>query len=95
MPYNSLQEATSTIQVPKGYLLREPISVVHSNRWGEVNLTVVQQPDTGVLKASLRIQSTGTYDGPGGYGPLKDFLQWVRAGVFPVITLEKNREPAS
>lgn len=95
MPYKSLQEATSTIRVPKGYLLREPISVVRSNRWGEVNLTVVQQPDTGELKATLRIQSTGTYDGPGGYGPLKDFLQWVRAGVYPEITLEKGGEPRS
>lgn len=95
MPYRSLQEASSTIQVPKGYRLREPIRVTHSNRWGEVNLTVEQDPSSGELKSALRIQSTGTYDGPGGHGPLKDFLQWVRAGVYPEVTLEKGLEPES
>jgi len=95
MPYRSLQEASSTTHVPKGYVLREPIGVSHSNRWGEVRLTVDQDPATGDLKAALKIRSTGTYDGPGGYGPLKDFLQWVRAGIHPEITLEKSREPKS
>jgi hypothetical protein len=95
MPYKSQQEATSIIQVPKGYVLREPMGVTQSNRWGDVFLTVVQLPETGEVKATLRIRCTGTFDGPGGYGPLKDFLQWVRAVTNPEITLEKSEEPRS
>ncbi len=95
LSYRSLQEASSTIQVPKGYLLSAPIEISHSNRWGSVDLSVKQNPATGDLTAYMKIASTLVYDGPGGYAPLKDFLQWVRAAVHPEITLEKSGVPGS
>lgn len=95
MPYKSLQTAVSIIQVPKGYRLTEPIEVHHSNRWGEVHLTASQDSDTGELTARMQVQTMAVLDSPAGYGPLKDFLQWVRAAVQPSITLEKAGEPGS
>jgi len=93
MPYKSLQTAISVIQVPKGYRLTAPINIQHSNRWGEVSFTAWQDPDTGELTASMKVQTMTVLDGPAGYGPLKDFLQWVQAAVQPAITLERSGTP--
>lgn len=95
MPYKSLQTATSIIQVPKGYRLPAAINIQHSNRWGEVSLTAWQDPDTGELTVGMKVQCMAILDGPAGYGPLKDFLQWVRAAVQPSITLERSGAPES
>lgn len=90
MPELSIQEAHSAVHVPKGYLLKAPISYYHSNRWGAVSLRAKQDPATGDLQVDHRINVSGFLLGPDGYKELKDFLQWVRYASTPELTLEKE-----
>ncbi|BDU77852.1 hypothetical protein [Mesoterricola sediminis] len=89
MPYLGVQEAMSIIKVPKGYVLREPIRVNHSNRWGSVLLRAVQDPDSGDVRVDMRRSTSGFLEMSDGYVPLKEYLQWVRAVSYPEITLER------
>ena len=87
-----VDEAHSTVHVPKGYLLHAPIRFSHSNRWGQVNLQARQDPATGDLQVAMKIRTTGFMARPDGYQDLKDYLQWVTFAAFPEITLERAED---
>lgn len=93
MPHRIMEEAVSTIHVPKGYVLPGPIENVHANRWGTVTLRVHQEDGTNDLKAAMSIKASAFTDDSRGYPALKDYLEWMRAAIYPVITLEKRGAP--
>ncbi len=94
MPFLGIQEAQSTIKVPSGYVLPAPVILVKSTQWGTVLLEVRQDPSSGNLSARMRASTLSSYNFPAAYGSLKDYLQAVRAVVYPEVTLEKSAEPA-
>ncbi|WP_316413739.1 hypothetical protein [Mesoterricola silvestris] len=93
LPFMGIQEARSTVKVPRGYVLPAPVVRVKSTQWGTVLLEVRQDPASGDLTARMKASTLSAYNLPAAYGSLKDYLQAVRAVVFPEVTLEKSAEP--
>ncbi|HLO68524.1 MAG TPA: hypothetical protein VK188_15985, partial [Holophaga sp.] len=85
-----VQEATSVIKVPKGYVLREPLRVSHSNRWGSVLLRATQDPGSGDLRVDMRRSTIGFLEPVESYAAFKDFLQWARSVSSVEILLERS-----
>ena len=94
MPFLGIQEAQSTVKVPRGYVLAAPVVRIKSTQWGTVLLEVRQDPDSGDLTARMKASTLSAYNLPAAYGSLKDYLQAVQAVVYPEITLEKSAEVA-
>jgi hypothetical protein len=92
MPFRRTQKAVSTLQVPKGYLLREPLEDSHANRWGEVALHATQNAATGLVTVEATVVLDACASEADGYGDLKDFLQWVRAATSLELTLEREAD---
>jgi hypothetical protein len=89
LPYLGLQEAVSTVKVPKGYLLREPVVTTDETTWGTVALEVRQDPASGDLKARMKVSTLVNQKDGGHYPSLQAYLKLVRSAISPRITLEK------
>ncbi len=88
LPYRGIQEATSTVQVPKGYVLAKPVQSSEETPWGKVLLEVRQDPATGVVTARFEawtLRNLGRED-----TGLKSHLDLVRNAIFAKVTLEKT-----
>jgi hypothetical protein len=94
MPFLCIQEARSTVKVPRGYTLAAPVARIKSTQWGTVLLEVRQDPDSGDLTAHMKASTVSAFNLPAAYASLKDYLQAVRSVVYPEITLEKSAEAA-
>jgi hypothetical protein len=89
LPYLCTQEATSTVKVPKGYLLPQPVASSRSTPWGSVLLEVRQDPGTGDLLARLRVSTLAAYNYATAYPSLKDYLKLARAAFQAEVTLQQ------
>lgn len=89
LPSTGVQEATSTVKVPAGYVLPKPVVSTRSTQWGTVILDVRQDPGTGELTARMKVSTLGVYNHPAAYPSLKDYLNLMKLAVAPEVTLEK------
>lgn len=89
LPWLGVQEATSTVKVPKGYVLAKPVTSTRSTQWGTVILDVRQDPGTGDLNARMKVSTLAVYNHAITYQTLKDYLNLVKLAVAPEVTLEK------
>jgi len=88
LPYLGVQEATSTVQVPSGYVLAKPVQSTEETPWGKVLLDVRQDPATGVITARFEawtLRSLGRED-----TGLKNHLDLVRNAIQAKVTLVKE-----
>ncbi|NTV75912.1 MAG: hypothetical protein HGA66_17115 [Holophaga sp.] len=87
LPYRGIQEATSTLVVPKGYRLAEPVESSQETLWGSVQLEVRQNPSTGEITARVKVTTLQNLGRDGT--DLKKHLDLVRSAIQAQVTLAK------
>lgn len=87
LPYRGIQEATSTLVVPKGYRLAEPVESSQETLWGSVLLEVRQNPSTGEITAHVKVTTLQNLGRDGT--DLKKHLDLARSAIQAQVTLAK------
>ena len=92
LPYCSVQLASTTFTIPKGFQLIPMESVTHSNPFGKVAwiIKTTDNPECSEVKLFFRVDILKSVAQATEYEALKEFVGWIQEGATRTLLLEKG-----
>lgn len=90
LPYLSTQLATSTFQVPKGYVMAPHAELKQQNAFGRVFWVPTYDAASGTGKVVLRVEVTALSAPASQWAAFRQFLGWIEDACRRQITLSRE-----